>query len=274
MDILSPNQALAIVDNCPIPVLVLDKRGCLVSYNRAFEQLVGSAEAGKLRQRDIGTLETHPAYRLFSNDESAHWTDRSDVQHHFRIVRASLPDPEYAEVRFLVNIDTQVELEQAHQRLNSELEQHKLTDSITGLLNQRGIMLALEPQVARSRRYNSPMSVIMLDVQTNGDRNSVLTTVTRLLKDQLRWADLIGCTDQHEFILVLPETASAAAFKLADKLKQRLLGLANISPEQAICSFYGVTEWLKTDNATTLLSRAAVALTQARSQQNDHCVAL
>ncbi|HHJ16995.1 MAG TPA: GGDEF domain-containing protein [Gammaproteobacteria bacterium] len=272
-EFLSPAQALAIVDNCPFALLVLDKQDCVISYNHGFEQLVGRARAMNLHGKCLPALREHPLQALLRNEKSVCWTDPEDIKHHFEVHNFELDGETRA--RLFIGIDRQVQLEQAHARLDLELKQQVMTDSVTGLLNQRGMMLALEPQVARSRRYNSTISVLMMEVHGEQQHNRLLQQVARLLKDQLRWADLIGCNERHEFILVLPETAPDAALRLADKLRQRLLALGEEMPGgEHINTCYGVTDWRRNDNATSLLKRAGMALSQARSEQGEHAIAL
>ena len=50
---LSEKHAVAIVNNCPFPVLVMDKQGCVLNYNRAFEQLVGQDQASDLDRKSV-----------------------------------------------------------------------------------------------------------------------------------------------------------------------------------------------------------------------------
>jgi diguanylate cyclase (GGDEF)-like protein len=178
-------------------------------------------------------------------------------------------------VRLYTDISRQVELEQLRNSLDEQLSQSILTDRITGLLNQRGVMLALEPQVARSRRYNSPMAIIMMDLSGGADDERLRVQVAGLLKDQLRWADLVGCSEQREFILVLPETTGEAALRLAEKLTRRVEEMADRdNGSGSVNTCYGVTDWRRSDSAATLLGRAAQALSQARSAHRPNPVAL
>ena len=272
---LSAQHALAIVEHCSLPLLVTDRQGRVISYNRAFEQLLGRDQASELRGSSYIDLGNHPARMLLAPESSVRWTDHNAIQHYFEVQDIDLPDVDFVQARMFVDIRRQVELEQAHATLRDELDQHILTDRATGLLNRRGVMLALEPQVARSRRYNSPMAVMMLDVHCHKDCEATRLHVARLLKDQLRWADLIGCTEQHEFMLVLPETTPEAALLLAEKLTGRLRDLAEQELDgESLDSCYGVTGWRRSDTAESLLTRAGVALSQARAEQRPHTIAL
>ena len=99
--------------------------------------------------------------------------------------------------------------------------------------------------------------------------------IARLLKDQLRWADLIGCSNEQDFILVLPETSAEASLQLIEKLRGLLDKLANDTlAGNVIRTSVGVAGWRRNDSAEALISRARVALAQARSEQCEHPVAL
>ena len=274
-EFLSPQYALSILHNCQLPVLVLDKQGRMLGYNPAFERLVGHSQSADLQGCSYKELGNHPARILLSDNSTVCWDDRNATTHHFEIQTVDLPDADRAQARLFLDISRQVSLEQTHTRLNEELKQHILTDKETGLLNERGIMLALEPQVARCRRYNSTMSVVVLDAHCPADITGAHPHITRLLKDQLRWADLIGYSGEQEFILVLPETDSDASFQLIKKLHDLLNEMAGQALEgQTITTSYGVASWRRNDNAEKLLSRARMALLQARSEQGEHPVAL
>lgn len=270
---LSDRHALAIVENCPFPMLIMAKDTHVTGYNRAFAELVGTDRARELQ--NCGDPGRHPEFAPLVDDTSVCWTDRHDMRRHFAVSIIEIDPANDLHARLYIDITREVELGRAHDALNEELSQNILTDRVTGLLNQRGVMLALEPQVARSRRYNSPISVIMMEVVCEDDRGSAYLHVARLLKDQLRWADLVGCTDTREFMLVLPETSPEAAVRIADKLTRSVKEMAKQQLDgQSVATCYGVTGWRRSDNAETLLKRAGVAMIQARSSDNTHAVAL
>ncbi len=268
---LSQQLALSILQNCQLPLLVLDKHGYVTSYNTALAQLVGHTEAAELRGCNLADLGKHPLHTLLGDDNRLCWDDHNSVTHHFEIQIFELADANHAQVRLFIDISRQVILEQTRNSLSEQLEQHVLTDQYTGLLNERGIMLALEPQVARSRRYNSNMSIVIFDAHCPTDIENAHPHIASLLKDQLRWADLIGCNNEKEFILVLPETNAESSLQLIEKLRSLLRNLANDTfSGQAISTSVGIAGWRRSDNAETLINRARVALAQSRSEQCKH----
>lgn len=273
-EFLSPEQALRLIETCPIPLLVLDQTGVVHSCNPAFVALVGKTRAEAMTGKSASPAGDSALKALLERGPLASWTDDTGQARHYRIDTCRIPGEHTLEVRYFIDITRQRALEDSQQALREELREHTLTDDVTGLLNQRGVMLALEPQVARSRRYNSPISVISLDVYGASDDNTLRKQVALQLKDQLRWADLIGCDENQAFLLILPETGEDDACRLAEKLRARLSEFFQERFQgQDISIFYGVTGWQRTDNATTLLRRAGRALEQSRSGQENQPVA-
>ncbi len=100
------------------------------------------------------------------------------------------------------------------------------TDSLTGLNNRRRFYDALEHEIARSRRYELPLSVIMIDVDdmkrindTYGHQagDEVLQRLANLIH-QMRQSDVAARVGGDEFALLLPSTARDGAEQLAWRL--------------------------------------------------------
>jgi diguanylate cyclase (GGDEF)-like protein len=275
METVSAQLALAFFFRCPVPLLIRDSLGRVTAFNAAFEQLVGHANACSLLNLDLHALSEHPAQSLLGEQTLICWTEKQGQNIYFKSFDFALGDSDHTRAQLFIDVSKQVQLEDANNKLSEELEQHVLTDSLTGLLNRRGIMLGLEPQVARSRRYNSPISLIALHFDVAGKHDNLIVVISRLLKDQLRWADLIGRTEEHGFILVLPETTAAAALKLADKIKRQIDEAIrkSFSGEDIVIS-YGITEWRKNDCASSLVKRAENAMNQVRLNESGQSIAL
>ena len=87
-------------------------------------------------------------------------------------------------------------------------------DPITGLLNSRGLFLALDREIARLRRSGNSLTVVVCSLEGFDDLNhrygrdwgeKILRAVARKLKDQSREYDVLARTDADEFVLAMPE---------------------------------------------------------------------
>ncbi|MEE9422662.1 MAG: diguanylate cyclase [Gammaproteobacteria bacterium] len=274
-DTLNPQEAQSIFESCPIPAVILDAQGLILGINQAFAQLSGVQNTNDLTGKQINSITSPGLKQLLTTFPKLEWEDDTGRIRNINVRRVTLNEDGTKEVRYFVDRSEIIQLENSHTVLEEKLQQNLLTDPATGLLNQRGIILALEPQIARCRRYNSTLSVVLMAVDASIDREKLLIEVSRMLKDQLRWADLVGCTENQEFMLALPETPETAAVQLTNKLVPLLEDTCNnCFPETSIWSCFGIAGWRKSDNAPSLLQRASNALTQARNSDSNKTIAL
>jgi len=188
------------------------------------------------------------------------------------VTTAVLPGASGSSARFYEDITEKLRLKKERDELGRKLAAQSLNDEeIPSLLSRHGVLVSLEPLVARSRRYNSPLSLVVMGLSVKPE-HQLLTRVTFLLKDQTRWADRVGCNEQREFILILQETTRDAALQLVEKLATQLASIE--TGEGALTACYGLTECQKNDNAASLLERAEAALFEARGNQNGTAIAV
>jgi diguanylate cyclase (GGDEF)-like protein len=148
------------------------------------------------------------------------------------------------------------ELERMHQSLTEQnvlLRELTVVDELTGLRNRRFLDRALRYEIARAKRYEHLVSVILIDVDhfkkvndtyghPEGDR--VLRELARILENGLRQTDVAARYGGEEFCLVLPETVPEGAFKVAERVRAAVeshdwgqlkvtasLGVATTGPE-------------------------------------------
>ena len=95
-----------------------------------------------------------------------------------------------------------------------------MTDGLTGLFNHRHFYERLEHEIARARRYGTPVSLLMIDLddfKVFNDRNghlagdAVLRGMAAVLQSELRQSlDLAARYGGEEFAVILPNTPMAA----------------------------------------------------------------
>ncbi|MCF6217574.1 MAG: diguanylate cyclase [Gammaproteobacteria bacterium] len=138
----------------------------------------------------------------------------------------------------------------------------RLTDPLTGLASQLSISIALGTLLSVARRYEKPLSVGMVRINNLDQlpRDQTLQAVSQCLKDELRWADLVGRNGDNSFIVVLPETDQHAADLLQEKLQQRLKQACHEADVTTAEYQIAISESNKRDDATGLLHRIETQL--------------
>ncbi len=106
-----------------------------------------------------------------------------------------------------------------------------MTDSLTEVYNARAFFDFLEKEMARSRRYKRPTSLMYLDLDnfktindTFGHQigNSALEIVAATLKNSVRLTDIVARLGGDEFAVLLPETAEDDARAIAQRARENM----------------------------------------------------
>jgi diguanylate cyclase (GGDEF)-like protein len=120
-------------------------------------------------------------------------------------------------------------------RMSAEVQRLAITDGLTGLYNRRYFFTAAQYELERARRYQRPLSAIMLDLDhfkrindTYGHASGdlVLKAVADYCRKNLRATDLLGRYGGEEFVVLLPETAQDGAQEVAERLCNGIAQLA------------------------------------------------
>ena len=104
-------------------------------------------------------------------------------------------------------------------------------DKLTGIYNRHQFLKLAEREVPRARRYQRPMSLIMLSIDYHRPENAtylpgigaqVLRAAAEICRKDIREVDLLGRYNGKEFALLLPETDQSGAQIVADRLTRDL----------------------------------------------------
>ena len=272
--------AIQALNHVPMGVWVTDSKGKLNWVNDALcaqldvtrDSLLGSAESELLAGHFKASIENAQLYRQTS-------VEKGVVRWYIRIAQA-LEGGNVA--NYWADASEIIRLRNENDQLSYQVDSLKTTDNLTGLLNRRAIFTSLEPQVSRSRRYENPLSVMVMELRgihagvkdPEALRDQALVSLSYFLRDQLRWVDLIGRVEEKQFLMILPETTAEDAQILAKKLKERMAGLilaADPTVKLNLDVAFGISAWQKGDDTALLMRRVNSALEKSR-QDNDEAV--
>ena len=169
------------------------------------------------------------------------------------------------------------------ERLFREVERLSTTDPLTGLANRRHFDATAQLEVLRARRHGRPLSAVMLDIDhfksvndthghAAGDR--VLVALAGLCNALSRRTDLKARLGGEEFCLLLPETSSASAHQLAERIRAQFQGLPFEVSGRAfhVTASLGVAGYLGDEPPDSLIARADHALYVAKGSGRNRVV--
>jgi diguanylate cyclase (GGDEF)-like protein len=178
-------------------------------------------------------------------------------------------------------------LRESLSRQRAELQRALLTveslamhDSLTGLVNRRCLQQRLDDEITRQGRSGSGLGLVMIDIdffkQVN-DRHGhaggdwVLQRFAELARSAVRGTDVLSRWGGEEFLLLLPDTRSAAARVLFERVVSRLRDPVSWAehPERQISVSAGLAEYRVGDSAAVLIERADDRLYAAKAAGRD-----
>src|SRR5512138_2206158 len=133
----------------------------------------------------------------------------------------------FSDRELLARVDRTLRLSRSHTALR-ELAQ---TDPLTGLANLRAFRARLDDEVKRARRYRTPLTCVMADMDhlkpvndelghAAGDR--AIAAVAAVIRAELRETDFGARYGGDEFVLLLPHTSADEGRVLAERICARL----------------------------------------------------
>jgi diguanylate cyclase (GGDEF)-like protein len=141
---------------------------------------------------------------------------------------------------------------------NARLKETSFKDEVTGLYNRRFFSLRLEEELSRYRRFNHPVSVVLLDLDgfksvndslghTVGD--DTLRDVAQILMKHSRGINVVSRYGGDEFAVLLVETSKAGARLYADRIRE-VVAKYPFSHGKILTASFGVAS-LPDDEAST-----------------------
>jgi diguanylate cyclase (GGDEF)-like protein len=155
-----------------------------------------------------------------------------------------------------------------------------ITDPLTGLHNRRYLEDRLTEEVSRSKRYEQPLSFLMIDIddfKLYNDRNGhqagdvALQITAQGLKSSLRSADVAARYGGEEFCVLLPQTSLPEAGVIAERMREKIertqFPHAQSQPLGAVTISIGVSTFnLTVSTAEQIIWAADRALYEAKHE--------
>ena len=161
--------------------------------------------------------------------------------------------------------------------MNKMLKMQVITDPLTEVFNRRYLFEILKREIARVKRYNESLSVIMIDIDhfkkindnyghMVGDK--VLKGIAKVLKERIRTSDIIARYGGEEFVVILTNADINVAKRIAEELRQKVENLVFKIDDKSIKTTIslGVSQLKPEDDIDSLLIRADENLYAAKNK--------
>lgn len=234
------------LNSSPAIVTIKDEAGSYRYVNASFLQLVDKGAQEVLGKTDAELWPPDVASRLAEQDKNARlkgasYSDaelikRADgIHRYWQVHRFILRG---ASLMACIGLDVtdwkanEQQLMASQEVLKRSLENLQIlsvTDGLTGLHNRRAFEEKLKEEFERARRYNLPLSLLMLDADRFKEFNDscghpagdhLLKEIALVLKQNARANDVAARYGGDEFAVILPNTDSKVAFHLAERLRR------------------------------------------------------
>ncbi len=160
-------------------------------------------------------------------------------------------------------------------------------DHLTGLNNRIALETDLKKEIAKARRYQFPLSIIMIDLDHFKDvndhygyqiGNNVLQKLADILRNTVREVDNIYRYGGENFVILIPHTNCQNGMTLAERLRKRVarhvFTVKQKGHRLTVKASLGVTELDLEDTVDSLLIRTDRALYKAKTSGRNRVVGL
>ncbi|HEV8574020.1 MAG TPA: diguanylate cyclase [Dehalococcoidia bacterium] len=179
--------------------------------------------------------------------------------------------------RAIIEALAKASLEAEERRQRDEADKRAVTDPLTGLYNRNYLGDVLERECRRARRYGSPLSCLILDLDgfkacndkyghVEGD--SILRQVAIAIANSVRDIDIAARYGGDEFCILLPETGLDGAIQLGERLRFAIAAMEVVAGRRSVALTASVGVFspatMNQLRPSTLLDYAEAALRRAK----------
>jgi diguanylate cyclase (GGDEF)-like protein len=257
-ELVSGHGLGALLNHVHAMIMVVQKDGTLISWNRAFQSSRPDFSPASKLQQFVTSADREEIQKRLNSPEEQHWlmdfvtsTEEQPVQCDCLLIPlnngqllfiADRIEADTTLAEIVQRLNKQVKLFQVERDVANKLAHRKHTeveavlaqahevsqmDVLTFLPNRRMILRELQDEVLRAERYHTQFSISLVDVDHFKKVNDsyghltgdeVLRQVGSKLKEQIRHPDLAGRYGGEEFLILLPNSNATAAAEQAARL--------------------------------------------------------
>jgi diguanylate cyclase (GGDEF)-like protein/PAS domain S-box-containing protein len=281
---------------CPDGVIAVDRSGMIILFNQAAEILSEHRAVDVIGKVNIADM--YPSISIAREVKKCIYSDRYGgpgrlIDYEVAVktlngknvpIRLSATliyeqGEEIGSVGFFHDVTPRKKIEEKLRRLS-------ITDSLTGLFNQRYFHVCLSQELDRAKRYQRPVSLICFDLDRfklcndlfgHLEGDNVLRFVGKLLTDLLRRSDMAFRYGGDEFFILLPETVSDHATTTGEKIRQAFndqwpYDINTHSTEfDRVTISMGIAQGIDGESSESIIKRADLAMYEAKRNGGD-CV--
>lgn len=202
-----------------------------------------------------------------------------DIQHKVKIIHNDKPYYFSIRIKELLNtaqkLYTVVLTDITQMKIyQDELEHLTQTDSLTNIGNREYFNQCIPKEMDRAKRYNHPLSLVMLDIDFFKKINDTyghdigdlaLVKMTQTVQDLLRKTDIFCRYGGEEFMIVLPESSMIETAILAERIRVHVEKM-NIKPIDNMTISIGLAEMKENDTVESFVKRVDMALYRSKNE--------
>jgi len=163
----------------------------------------------------------------------------------------------------------------------NEAERIARIDILTGIYNRRAFYEMAPKYIAAAKRSNRPLSVVMLDIDHFKSINDtyghavgdiVLVSIANMIKHEIRESDIVGRLGGEEFVILLPDSDRDGAFKIVERLRQKVQSMNFPGYDFNVTSSFGIVLNTAHESIDRLLKNADSALYDAKNRGRNQTI--
>ncbi len=209
--------------------------------NRKFKEMLGYADSEEFMNLPITTIIDESSFNICSNLYCKILNGESVKMPYETVFKKKNGDKIFVEITinpvefegkkavqgFVRDVTDKKILEEKLKNVHQQLLEQSIKDELTNLYNYRYFRESLKNKYAESKRYNLPLSLLMLDLDDFKNINDiyghlagdfVLKEFAQIILKNVRSSDIPARYGGEEFAILLPNTDSSGAKEIAERL--------------------------------------------------------